>query len=120
MYKTPKGRKALSVIGFVFSAMVAIYWIALFAFDFDCSWVYLTITTLALYRLASVYLQVKRGRPDWKCWFFFAVLVVDFGIMLYLAFLAPVAGNEYFLPAFLAFGAIILFIRAYYEKHHNK
>ncbi len=106
--------KVTATIGFVCSALLAIYWIALFAADFDLSWVFLTIVTVAHYLICVAYSNNTR-KADWKLYLFFSVLVADAILIVACAFFLDVWANTFF-PGFITFFAIVLLLKVYSEK----
>ena len=106
--------KVAAAIGFVCTALLAMYWILIFAADFDLSWVFLTIVTVAHYLICIAYSNNTR-KADWKTYLFYSVLVADVILIVACAFFLDVWANTFF-PGFLTFFAIILLLKVYTDK----
>ena len=106
--------KVAAAIGFVCSALLALYWLCLFAADFDLSWVFLTIVTVAHYLICVAYSNNTK-KADWKLYFFYSVLVVDVILIVACAFFLDTWANT-FLPGYITFFAIIFLLKVYSEK----
>lgn len=106
--------KVAAAIGFVCSTLLAVYWIALFVADFDLTWVFLTIVTVAQYLICVAYSNNAK-KADWKLYLFYSVLVADIILIVACAFFLDVWANTFF-PGILAFSAIVILLKVYTEK----